>query len=216
MPGSPPSVIRLYRIVHLQNVEQILTHGMYSRASLKSDLNYVNIGDTQLISQRQDYPVRLPGCGNLGEYVPFYFAGHSPMLLNIKTGYRGVTKRPQYEIVYIVCRLDDIVSLCPEWVFTDGHAKDRLSNHYNDLRNLNMIDWDMVREQYWRPTEDDRDRQRRKQAEFLVRNHVPVACIEKIVVRDGPRKKIVEKIMRRLNLRIPVEVDDQNRLYYND
>ncbi len=216
MPGNLPAVIRLYRIVHLQNVEYILRNGMYTRRSPHFDPNYIDIGDIQLIAQRHDYPVKLPGCGNLGEYVPFYFAGHSPMLLNIKTGFRGVTKCPHYEIVYIVCKLDDILAHCSEWVFTDGHAKDNCSDHLNDLKDLDMIDWDMVREQYWRPAEDDYDRQRRKQAEFLVRNHVPVTRIEKIVVKDNHRKQIIEKITQKLNLTINIQVDTQNRLYYYD
>ena len=112
--------------------------------------------------------------------------------------------------------MDDILAHCSEWVFTDGHAKDNFSDHLNDLKDLDMIDWDMVREQYWRPTEDDYDRQRRKQAEFLVRNHVPVTRIEKIVVKDNPRKQIIEKITQKLNLTINIQVDTQNRLYYYD
>ena len=138
------------------------------------------------------------------------------MFLNTKTGFRVVTKRPQYEIVYIVCKLDDLLAHCSEWVFTDGHAKDNFSDHFNDLKDLDMIDWDMVREQYWSPTEEDRDRQRRKQAEFLIRNHVPVACIEKIVVRDAIRKQTIEQIAQRLHLPVTVKVDTQNRLYYHD
>ncbi|MFQ5630525.1 MAG: DUF4433 domain-containing protein, partial [bacterium] len=174
----------------------------------------IDIGDSQLISQRHDYPVKLPGCGKLGEYVPFYFAGHSPMLLNIKTGFRGITKHPQYEIVYIVCTLENILAHCSEWVFTDGHAKDNLSDHFKDLKDLDKIDWNMVREQYWRNTDDDYDRQRRKQAEFLVRNYVPVACIKKIVVKDNLRKQLIEQTVQKLNLTINVKVDTQNRLYY--
>ncbi len=216
MLGNPPTIIRLYRIVHLQNVEYIIKNGLYTRSSSNFDPSYIDIGDSQLIAQRHDYPAKLEGCGNLGEYVPFYFAGHSSMLLNIKTGFRGITKRPQYEIIYIVCKLDDILSNCHEWFFTDGHAKDIFSNHFNDLEDLSMIDWDMVLEQYWRPTEDDYDRQRRKQAEFLIRDHVPVICIEQIVVKDNPRKKLIKNIMEKFNLSINVQVDTKSRLYYYD
>ena len=216
MPGNPPTTIRLYRIVHLKNVEYILKNGMYTRQSLHFDPKYIDIGDSQLIADRRDYTVKLPGCGKLGEYIPFYLAGHSPMLLNIKTGFRGITKRPQYEIIYIVCKLDDILTHCSEWVFTDGHAKDNLSSHYNDLKDLDKIDWDIVREQYWRNTDDDYDRQRRKQAEFLVKNHVPVACIEKVVVKDNHREQTIEQITQKLNLTINIEVDLKNRLYYYD
>lgn len=216
MSGNPPAIIRLYRIVHLRNVEYILSNGMYTRQSPHFDPNYVEIGDSTLISERHDYPVGLAGYGDLGEYVPFYLSGHSPMLLNIKTGYRSITRRPQHEIVYFVCKLDDVIAHCNEWVFTDGHAKNLLTSFFNDLDDLSNVDWDMVREQYWRPTEEDHDRQRRKQAEFLVRNHVPAVCIEEIVVRDAIRKETIEQIAQRLNLSISIKVDIQNKVYYYD
>lgn len=214
MPGSRPAIIRLYRLIHISNIEYVLMNGIYTRQSPKFDAQYIDIGDSKLIAQRDSQGIRIKGYGTLGEYIPFYFAGHSPMLLNIKTGYRSIKKRPQHELAYIVCRLDAILARCSEWVFTDGHARDRLSRYFNDLTNLNEIDWNVVGDQYWRNTEDDFDRQRRKQAEFLVRNHVPAACIEKIVARDQPRKRAIDETVRRLNLTIMVEVDTQNRLFY--
>lgn len=83
------------------------------------------------------------------DYIPFYFGGHSPMLLNIKTGYRGIRKRPQDELIYIVCRIKDIVAQCPAWCFTDGHAKNKLTEFYNDIKDLTHVDWEVVCTQFW-------------------------------------------------------------------
>lgn len=214
MPGNRPAIIRLYRLIHINNIEFVLKNGIYTRQSPMFDAQYIDIGDSNLIAQRDSQAISIKGYGTLGEYIPFYFAGHSPMLLNIKTGYRGIKKRPQHELAYIVCRLDSILTWCSEWVFTDGHARDRLSRYFSDITDLNEIDWNVVGDQYWRNTEDDFDRQRRKQAEFLVRNHVPAACIEKIVARDQPKKQTIEEIVRRLHLTIKVEADTHNRLFY--
>ena len=182
MHSNVPPTIRLYRIVHFQNVEYILKNGMYTRQSPHFDPNYVNIGDNTLITERHDYLVRLQDQGSLGDYVPFYFAGHSPMLLNIITGFRGITKRLQHEIIYFVCKLEDVLDNCKKWFFTDGHAKNSLSGHFIDLGDLDKIDWDVVKLRIWKQTEEDHDRMRRKQAEFLIKDHVPVVCIEKILV----------------------------------
>ena len=214
MSGEKPNPIRLYRIVHIKNIEYILKNGLYTRQSSKFDPNYINIGDSTLIAQRHDYPIPMNGFGNLGDYVPFYFAGHSPMLLNIKTGYRGITRRPQSDIVYIACVLDDVVANCQEWILTDGHAKDRLTGFYTNLEALDQIDWDMVREQYWAPTEEDYGRQRRKQAEFLVKHYVPVSCIEGIIVKEETQRKVIEKHINALNLSLKLAVDTNNTLYY--
>ena len=82
--------IWLYRLIHVDNVEYVLRNGMFTRNHAQADPSYINIGDTILINQRSEYPVKIEGYGNLGDYVPFYFGPLSPMLLNIKTGYRGI------------------------------------------------------------------------------------------------------------------------------
>jgi hypothetical protein len=178
MPGQQPNYIWVFRILHIDNVEYLLTHGICTRSHPQADPGYIDIGDTGLIAQRHDYPVNIiPPNGVLGDYVPFYFGPLSPMLLNIKTGFRGITQRPQEDIVYIACSVDTIVKHCAEWCFTDGHAKTSITTFYNDLANLGEVDWNLVYERYWKNTEDDFDRIRRKQAEFLVKGHVPVNCV---------------------------------------
>jgi hypothetical protein len=215
MPGQQPNIVRVFRIVHIDNVEYLLTHGMFTKNHAQADPNYINIGDSGLIAQRNTYPVVInPPNGVLGEYVPFYFGPLSPMLLNIKTGHRGITERPQGDIVYIVCRVNTLVEQCDEWCFTDGHAKDRLTEFYNDLNDLSEVYWDTVSLRYWHPIEDFLDRQVRKQAEFLVKHHVPVNCISSIVVLNQARKTFVEEITTRLELEIPVQVNPNNQFYY--
>lgn len=215
MPGQQPDIASVFRIVHVDNVEYLLTHGMFQRHHPQADPNYINIGDSSLIAQRNDYPVGInPPNGHLGEYVPFYFGPLSPMLLNIKTGYRGIVQRPQSEIVYMVCSIDTIVEQCEEWCFTDGHAKNTITAFYNDLEYLGEVDWDVVSERHWRNTEEDFDRMRRKQAEFLVKNYVPVSCISSIVVFNETGKAFVDGIVTRLGLKIPVLVNPNNQFYY--
>ncbi|WPQ64585.1 DUF4433 domain-containing protein [Chitinophaga sancti] len=203
----------LFRIIHLNNLEYVLKNGMFTRGHINADPNYINIGDSTLITQRQAHPVGIvPPGGSLGDYVPFYFGPLSPMLLNIKTGYRGIVKRPQTDIVYICCRFANITKSCKEWCFTDGHAKDRLTAFYNNKDQLEAVDWNMVGQRYWRANEEDIDRMRRKQAEFLVKNQVPVECISGIIVYDSTTEGIVKKLITELRLSIPVIV--KSEYYY--
>ena len=65
----------ILRLMHFDNLEHILKHGMYSKNSGHIIPNYVNIGDATLIKQRETFTVRIdPPNGNLGDYIPFYFA----------------------------------------------------------------------------------------------------------------------------------------------
>lgn len=205
----------IFRLVHFSNVGEILRNGMYSKSGHVTP-DYVNIGDTVLIRQRETFKVRIdPPGGNLGDYIPFYFAGHSPMLLNIKTGYRGITQLPQSDLVYFVCKISGIVNECPEWCFTDGHAKNSITKFFNRAADLDKLDWTMIHEQYWQATEDDMDRTRRKQAEFLVKNHVPVSCVCGIIVLNDESKDRIEELESNVGIRrIPIYVDKERKYFY--
>jgi len=91
---SIPNPIRIYRMVHWHNVEHILQHGLCCRDHPNADPNYINIGHAQLIEDRHEHTIPLRGEGSLGEYIPFYFAGHSPMLYIMKNGYLGRSSSP--------------------------------------------------------------------------------------------------------------------------
>lgn len=185
----------LFRMIHIDNAEHVLRNGICTRTHPMANPNYIEIGDNVLIEQRHSYSVGInPPGGNLGEYVPFYFAGHTPMLLNIKTGWRGVKRHSQSEIIFIVTNVKYILENCGEWCFTDGHAKEAITTFYNDLNDLSQLDWEAIRRRKWNNTLDDMDRQRKKQAEFLVRDFVPVECIRGIYVYNEHSKIKIQQI----------------------
>ncbi|RHP60502.1 DUF4433 domain-containing protein [Bacteroides sp. OF04-15BH] len=53
-------------------------------------------------------------------------------LYKIKTG-NGVRSYPQEDIIFICCKIGKIIDFTNEWCFTDGHAKSRITEFYNDL-----------------------------------------------------------------------------------
>src|SRR5690606_25951810 len=108
-------------------IEYILRHGLCSNNHILKDPQYINIGHPQLIADRYEYPIPLVGYGNLGEYISFYFWGHSPMLYLIMHGFKGVTQFPQEDIVYLVIDSKQIIEADFQYVFTDRHAKVKLA-----------------------------------------------------------------------------------------
>lgn len=62
------------------------------------------------------------------------------MLLQIATGFDGVTKYPQEEIVYIITSLDRIKALNLPYFFTDGHVRSVTATAYNDDKHLERLD----------------------------------------------------------------------------
>jgi ssDNA thymidine ADP-ribosyltransferase, DarT len=99
-----PGKALIFRITHVDNVPWILDNGLHCRSSAILDPNFINIGNLELIDKRQHRFVEIPPGGTLSDYIPFYFTPFSPMMLNIKTGWGGITKRLNQEIVILVQR----------------------------------------------------------------------------------------------------------------
>lgn len=95
-------------MVHWQNIPHILQYGLCCRTHGNADRNFINIGHGQLINDRDQHQIDLEGAGVLGEYIPFYFAGHSPMLYLIMKGHPSVQKRPQEDLVFLVCKIEEV------------------------------------------------------------------------------------------------------------
>lgn len=214
MAGTVPEKIWLYRITHYSNLPHILRHGIVTSKHPDASNAFVSIGKATLIESRSHTKVPVPPYGELSDYVPFYFGPHSPMLFQIITGNGGVPKKPQGEIVYLISSLDRIIEAGCRFCFTDGHAWNSMSRFYDDAGYLYRIDWEMVKEKQWSDTEEDFDRKRRKQAELLVHFHVPVSCVDAIVVNDEERLNFAKNAVEKAMLSVPVHLSTGKKHFY--
>lgn len=196
-----------YRITHIENLECILENGLVTKHHSLARDRYINIGNPEIIDVRSSSPVKIEGYGYIGDYVPFYFTPRSIMLYNIITGYwhPKVPKRNRNEILVIRCLIEKLAD--PSlFFFTDGQGNDSLTNHYNDLTYLDEIDWESIQHGNFSKTDDDIDRARRYQAEFLVRNEVPVSSFESLNVYNRHAAKYAEDILKKKNINLVVNV----------
>lgn len=74
------------------------------------------------------------------------------------------------------------------------------------------MDWNTVYANYWADTNEDMDRQRRKQAEFLVYQSCPWDIVSSIGVLSDSVKIKVEKILNQYAMITPVQI--QRQWYY--
>jgi len=100
------------------------------------------------------------------------------------------------------------------YVVTDGQANQAVTKYFVDVVGLEKVDWNAVHALEWKNSEQDRDRMRKKQAEFLVHNSVSRDMIAAIGVYDDAQKIVVEKLLSAAGLTIPVKVDVHRKLYY--
>jgi len=160
--------IYLFRMTHIENIQHILQNGITHSTSVKANPNFVPIGDGSLITTRNNF--LLNNGRRLGEYIPFYFGVRTPMLYVVQNGFNMVAPTPSENIVYCVSSVQKIIDLQLDFVFTDGHAVDGFTTQYNleDIQNIDTIlDKNAINAKYWKD-ENDLDRKRRKESEFLV------------------------------------------------
>ncbi len=79
MSEKIPDKIWLFRIIHFQNLEYILQHGIHCGNSKEVDPSFISIGDSSLIEHRNTKPILLEPYGTYGDYVAFYFMPLSPV-----------------------------------------------------------------------------------------------------------------------------------------
>jgi hypothetical protein len=197
MPESKKRHTLIFRLTHFDNLEFTLRNGIYCSNSKDADPNYLNIGHRNLIDKRGKRIVPISPNGVLNDYVPFYFAPKSPMLYSIfKKNVDGFSGS-QRDIIYLVSSIETIIETDLKFVFTDGHAYELISKFYNNPTQLKNIDWQLMGETYWNNTESDNDRRRRRMAEFLVYQFVPINCILAIVVHNEKAKSTVDSIQHK-------------------
>jgi hypothetical protein len=69
-------------------------------------------------------------------------------------------------------------------VMSDGHPVATLSEIFDDpLEMEERIDWGIMDGKMWANTDSDGDRQRRRQAEFLVHRQVPLDDLQALICR---------------------------------
>ena len=189
-------------------MEYILRDGFYSKNAGKKDEGFVTIGSNEIITQRDTKIVKCYPDTVVNDYVPFYFSVRTPMLYNIVTGH-GVPVRPQDEIVYLCCKLNELATEDFQWCYTNGNAAKAISKFFKKLNDIeNNIDWRSIKTTDFRDenADGDEDRIRKKHAEFLVKDHVPLNFIKGIAVLNQTKKEQVEAILEALDLIIEVKI----------
>lgn len=199
-----PEKALIWRIVHRDNLSWILANGVHCRNSIVRDPHDVHIGSEELIGKRAQRAVPAGPGGTLADYVPFYFTPFSPMLYYIKTGHGGIHKRDNEEIVILVSSLRKVQALGLRFVFTEGHAYSKLARYFDDLAQLEEVDWALLRSRDFKRDVEDPVKVERYQAEALVHRHVPVAALSGVVCHSAAIRSKIEADLAATGLKLDV------------
>jgi hypothetical protein len=183
-------------MVHIDNLEVLLRRqAAHAPNHTPNDgLVYRTIHKEEVQAKRHEKAISCGPGGVLHDYVPFYFGYCGVMLLNLATGRVAGYSEGQDPLIYLISRVEDVVADGLQCVFTDGHSLASYTSFFDDTAKLSEVDWELVNEHYWASTPEDPDRQRRKQAEFLVYREFPWSLVRGLVVRTDAVKAQVEGI----------------------
>lgn len=215
-PATPPIPTLLYRLVHVDNLATLLTRGMlHAPHSTPNDgLPYRPIHSVTVQASRHLREIHCGPGGTIHDYLPFYFGPLSVMLLNLKTGRVAGYGEGQEPLVYLLTTAQAVQQKGCQFVFSDGHGLANFTDWYNDLGQLDQVDWNIVGARYWSDQPEDNDRKRRKQAEFLVWQSLDWSLIHGIVVLNTAMKQRVEGILNQFPQRVRPPVVVKSDWYY--
>jgi hypothetical protein len=188
----------IYHITHIQNLRSIIAQAGLCCDTLTAEraLGPIGIAHAHIKERRARRDVPGAMGGTLADYVPFYFAPRSPMLYAIHRGFVVGYNGGQQQVVHLVASAEQVVAKRLPFAFTDGHAEMLISQFFSNLADLTQVDWQIMQATYWNDTQEDGDRKRRRQAEFLTHRFFPWPLITEIGVMTPGVAQDVQTILR--------------------
>lgn len=214
-----PKPLHIFHISAIPNLASIArTKMLHSNGVLqKKKLAHENIAYQGAQGKRATKLVGKPPGGVIHDYVPFYFAPRSPMLMTIDKGNVEGCPHRQQDIAHLQTTVEIMVAKDLPFVFYDYNATLSIATCYNDLKDLDKIDWELFHEapqmdgycKYFNSRIDNPRYIRRKetrQAEFLVHQSVPLNLIQLVGVYSAAKAEQVQKVFDEAKIKIAVEV----------
>jgi len=199
-----PDKALIWRILHRANLPWVLAHGLHCGNSEVRSAEWISIGNAELIQKRAAHRVPMQPGGVLNDYVPFYFTPFSVMLRNIHTGWNGIKQVPNADVVILVSSLYRVGELGLPFLFTDSHAYSGLARYFDDLSQLDQIDWPLLQHRDFKRDPEDPGKLERYQAEALVHRHLPLSALLGMVCYTDAVRVDIERTMRNQGLDLPV------------
>jgi hypothetical protein len=214
----PPHPLRIFHITAIPSLAGIVkSKKLYANSVLqKKKLQFANIAYQGAQGKRATKLVAKPPGGVIHDYVPFYFAPRSPMLMAINGGRVENCLYRQADIAHLVTTVDAIVDEGLPYIFYDYNATLDIATCYSDLADIDKIDWKLFFEdprmdgycKYWNSRMDEPRyilRMETRQAEFLVHKNVPLSLVDCVGVHNATKAAEVQKIFDDAHIGIPVE-----------
>lgn len=204
------SVSCLYYMAAIDNIPSILASGILSKNRL-GVRPYRDIANSSVQLHRGHRSVRIDNGEetiiDLHDFVPLYFATHTPMqYVNTQGTKYQLPRMKQEELVFIEVAALKVFKIAGV-LFTNGNAAKFETQFFSSPTNLDKLAWHIIRtyncfsEEYkWK-----------KAAEVLVPRKIPTRMFKRIVIYSRDARSRLEA---RAEKALPCECSVDQRLYY--
>jgi hypothetical protein len=186
----------IFHITAIDNLASIASCGtlLAKNVAAAQGLVSANIAYEEIQGRRAVKVIPIYPGGTLHDYVPFYFAPRSPMLMTINSGNVAGCDYRQDDIVHLVSTAQAVHDGGHRFVFSDLHAAKDFAEFFGDLSRLDEIEWPLFFEapllagycKFWQNRHNIPRYVRRleiRQAEFLIYQQLPIAAVCEVGVR---------------------------------
>ncbi len=181
----------LYHMTHIDNLSSIAKSGLTTHNLAYANYHPHDISDpeVQMRRRRRHDPINEKA---LHDYVALYFRARNPMLSRRRADQNSLA------VLYISNR----VMFFPGTIFTDGNAAATATKFYDNIAELDKLDWECLQAQYWTNFEDGA---RKRCAEVLVPEPIATESIERIVVNNQRAHDVVQVAMPQVETQVRPE-----------
>ena len=173
----------LYHLTHINNLPSILANGLLSHNLAYTHYqNKITDISQQEVNARRKFkkPFAVKKC-SLHDYVPTYFNSRNPMSYLLH--HRGMTND------LVLLKINPDLLLQEDSLFTDGNASCNNTTFFQDLNDLDKIDWSCLNDKVWCHYDDGK---RRRCAEALIPDLITPRNIMQIAVKNS---NVLENIL---------------------
>lgn len=188
---------KIYHIVHVDKLQSIIdSNGLLSDSEvIRLGLGGTEIGMRTIKDRRLGLLIQTHIGLFVGQCVPFYFCPRSVMLYMMHKGnspditYQG----GQDSIIHLEADLMESIVWAntngKRWAFTSSNAGSHYFEDYNDIVDLDQLNWDAITAKKWVGVSEE------KQAEFLCEHSFPWELVKRIGVNDLQVYQQVQSIL---------------------
>lgn len=198
-----------FHFTHIQDLDSIVKNGILC-TNKKDELGttHLDAASETIQERRSTMEVTCAPKGKVHDYVPCYFCSMNPMVLSLINS-KNVD---QQFILFFAIPIDKLID--DNVIFTDASANTGIPpSFYTDPADLENLDWKAIQSKKWRHIY--KDELRRRMAEVLVKDSVPMSMIEHIVVWNEGIKKRVEETFKKNKVECPSVIYQPLNSTYN-